>query len=128
MKTISSKDNQIVKEVASLHEKKYRDLLGQYIVEGPNLVRELVEYGGRIRFIFLKAGASAEAVQIAREADGLTAVYELTEDVFSKIDSDVSTQGIVAVTWRPTYDRETFLRAVGDKNVIVFDRLQDPGT
>ncbi|MBR0481015.1 MAG: RNA methyltransferase [Firmicutes bacterium] len=127
MKTISSKDNQIVKETASLREKKYRDTLGQYIVEGPNLVRELIEYGGRIRFIFLKAGAGAEARQIARDADGLTAVYELTEDLFSKIDSDISTQGIVAVAWKPSYDRDTFFRAVGERNVIVFDRLQDPG-
>ncbi len=127
MKTISSRDNSTVKEAASLQEKKYRDALGLFLVEGPNLVRELIQYGGRIRFIFLKAGAGEEAWEIARLAEGLTAVYELSEDAFFKIVPEKNSQGIVAVVEKKEIGTDDFFRAVGSANVLVLDRIQDPG-
>ena len=127
MKSISSPNNSIVKEAASLKEKKYRDTLGLFLVEGPNLVKELLDQGGKARFIFLKAGAGAEAQEIALKAEGLAAVYELSPDVFSKIASDKSPQGIVAVAEKKTIGPEEFFRETGNKDLLVLDRLQDPG-
>jgi TrmH family RNA methyltransferase len=127
MNTISSKDNQIVKEAASLKEKKYRDALGLYLIEGPNLVRELMDFGGRPRFIFLKAGAGEEAQAIARKAEKLTAVYELSAEAFAKVSSDSSPQGIIAAAEKDFLKSDEFFRRAGDGNVLVLDRLQDPG-
>ncbi len=127
MKVISSRDNSIIKETASLKEKKYRDALGLYLVEGPNLVKELMEFGGRPRFIFLKAGADAEAQQIAADAPEPAAVYELTGDVFAKITDTNTPQGIAAVAEKKHWSEEEFFRQAGDGNVLVLDRLQDPG-
>ena len=42
MDIISSKDNEIVKSVKKLKEKKYRDLENAYIVEGIKMVREAI--------------------------------------------------------------------------------------
>ena len=127
MKKISSKDNSIVKEAASLNEKKYRDSLGLYLIEGPNLVREYIEFGGRPRFIFLKAGASEEAARIAESSEELTAVYELSSDAFMKLSSGPSPQGIVAAAEKSDETAASFLAKVKDKNILVLDRLQDPG-
>lgn len=127
MKSITSKDNSIIKEVASLREKKYRDRLGMYIVEGPNLVKEVLEYGGRPRFIFIRVGASQELTEILKLADNTSTVYELTGDVFAKISDTANPQGIIAVADKREYSPEDFFKAVSGGNVLVLDRLQDPG-
>jgi len=127
MKSITSKDNSIIKEVASLQEKKYRDKLGLYLVEGPNLVKETMNYGGRPRFIFTKVGASDEVQEIAGLAETTSTVYELTEDVFMKISDTQNPQGIIAVVEKKEYTSQSFFESVADGNVLVLDRLQDPG-
>lgn len=43
MKIISSKDNEIVKHIKKLKDKKYRDENNEYIVEGVKLVEEAVK-------------------------------------------------------------------------------------
>ena len=45
MDIISSKDNEIVKNVRKLKEKKYRDLENAYIVEGIKMVKEAIFSG-----------------------------------------------------------------------------------
>lgn len=128
MTVITSTDNRIVKLAASLSEKKYRDREGLYIVEGPNLVRELLE-NGKARFIFIRAeSASEEAMEIAERADesGL-AVYKVNDSVFSKVTQTETPQGILAVFEKPSRSREDFFKIAGDKNILVVDRVQDPG-
>jgi len=126
---ISSTENKIVKLTASLSEKKYRDKEACYIIEGPNLVREAILQGGRVRFIFTGAEQESdevrEIVHLALEK-GL-AVYETSGNVFAKISQTQSPQGILAVMEKPHCTVESFFAAVGDKNVLVLDRVQDPG-
>ena len=43
MQIISSKDNEFVKHVKKLKEKKYRDLNQEFIIEGIKLVKEAIE-------------------------------------------------------------------------------------
>lgn len=127
MKTITSKDNPIIKEAASLQEKKYRDRLGMYLLEGPNPVREYMDIGGRPRFIFIKAGAGEEIQGIVSRVKEPTAVYELSEDAFLKISTANSPQGIVAVVDKQIYTEESFFTKVRSSNILVLDRIQDPG-
>lgn len=128
MQVISSKENRIIKEAASLATKKYRDELNSYLVEGPNIVKEAMEEGGRVRFIFTLAGTkSAEIDKMLNEAEKESlAVYELTSDVFAKVTQTDNPQAIAAVIQkRQITEREFFSNVNG--NFIVLDRLQDPG-
>ena len=129
MNIISSKDNKLIKQAASLSEKKYRDQLGQYIIEGPNPVLEAFMQGGRPRFIFLRAGAeSPEIQQIIQLAEtAASAVYELTGDVYSRIAQTDTPQGVIAVMDKHLYGAIDFFKIVGQKNILVLDRIQDPG-
>ena len=43
MQVISSKDNDIIKNIKKLKEKKYRDLENSYIVEGLKMIKEAIE-------------------------------------------------------------------------------------
>ena len=129
MQVISSKDNRIVKEAASLNAKKYRDELESYLIEGPNIVKEAMEEGGRVRFIFTLAGTQSDEVkEILRDAEGKNlAAYELTSDVFAKVTQTDTPQDIVAVMAKRQLSEHEFFESVKDRNVVVLDRLQDPG-
>lgn len=129
MQTISSKENRIIKEAASLFEKKYRDELGLFLLEGPNIVKEAMEEGGRVRFIFTLAGSSSEEVQeIAALAEEKNlAVYELSSEAFAKVTQTNSPQDIVAVMEKRQMTEDEFFKLVQNGNVVVLDRLQDPG-
>ena len=53
MKIISSKDNEIVKHIKKLKDKKYRDENNEYIVEGVKLVEEAVKENAPIKKIII---------------------------------------------------------------------------
>lgn len=129
MQVISSKDNKIIKEAASLASKKYRDELDEYLIEGPNIVKEAMEEGGRVRFIFTLAGDQSaeieEIVEAAEEKD--LAAFKLTSDVFAKVTQTDSPQAILAVITKRQLSEQEFFSNVGNKNIVVLDRLQDPG-
>ncbi len=122
---LSSKDNRIVKDAAKLREKKYRDASGCFLLEGPEAVREAARQGGRLRFIFTRAGASLPELGIELFGQA-PAVYETTEDVFAKLAGTETPQGVVAVAERPLWKEEDLFPRE-DSNVLVLDRVQDPG-
>ena len=126
---IHSKDNKTVKLAASLSEKKYRDALGAYLIEGPNLVREALQQGVNVKFIFTGAGALdqqqelTEILKLAENSD--SAVCVLSEDCFEKVSTTGTSQGIIAMAEKPNWQAGD-LFAPGS-NVLVLDRIQDPG-
>ena len=126
---IHSKDNKTVKLAASLSGKKHRDALGAYLIEGPNLVREALQQGVKIRFIFTGAGALSQQKEIAEilklADDSDSAVCVLSEDCFEKIASTGTSQGIAAVAEQQVWQESDLFTA--GSNVLVLDRIQDPG-
>lgn len=126
---ITSTDNRIVKLTASLAEKKYRDKEKLYIIEGPNLVREALENGGRLRFIFTRAeqiSSEAEAIAADAEEKGL-AVYYASDNVFAKLSQTDNSQGILAVAEKELPSEAEFFENCRGRNILVLDRIQDPG-
>ncbi|MBQ2147407.1 MAG: RNA methyltransferase [Firmicutes bacterium] len=126
---IHSKDNKTVKLAASLAEKKHRDALGAYLIEGPNLVREALQQGVRIQFIFTGAGALNQQQEIqdilSLAEDSDSAVCVLSEDCFAKIATSQTPQPIMAVAEKRTWQMRDVFSPGG--NVLVLDRIQDPG-
>ena len=53
MQVISSKDNDIIKNIKKLKEKKYRDLENSYIVEGLKMIKEAIEEKANIKQIVI---------------------------------------------------------------------------
>ena len=51
MQVITSKDNEAIKNIRKLKEKKYRDLTGTYIVEGMKMIKEAIEENANIKQI-----------------------------------------------------------------------------
>ena len=53
MQTITSKDNELIKHIRKLKDKKYRDENNEYIVEGVKLVEEAVKENAPIKKIII---------------------------------------------------------------------------
>lgn len=109
---ISSKDNALIKKISSLSDKKYRKLYGQFIVESVKAVGEC-----------LKAKMDVEIIICTQDlAPNYPNAQVVTDAVFSKISTEKSPQGVLAVVNIP---KKELSAPKGD--CLLLDRLQDPG-
>lgn len=121
MKEITSSDNQIYKSMFLLKQKKHRDKQGKYLIEGPNLIEEAVESGEQPDFILCCRGYSFEGRSIP--------IITIDEKLFSKLSDTETPQGVMAVAEKRVFSEKEFFSQdlLPSTNIIVLDRLQDPG-
>lgn len=112
---ITSKDNETIKDIKKLKDKKYRK--DKFIVEGIKMLKEAVEEKQDINLIVLKEG-----VDIDLDLSSYN-VITVTESIFNSLSDVVTPQGVLAVILK----KENYKI---DKNVdVIFalDGIQDPG-
>ena len=126
MQVISSKDNEIIKKIKSLKEKKYRDLENSYIIEGIKLVKEAISEGSKIKKIVI-CEECLESGEIDKDTLYEIAKFDViyvTEKVF-KLITDVKTpQGIIAVIEKNNISSKI---DYSEDIIIALDGVQDPG-
>ncbi len=112
---ITSKDNEIIKNIKKLKEKKYR--LDSYIVEGIKMVKEAINENQEIALIAIR-----EDFKIDFDTKNIKTVT-ISNKIFNDI-SDVKTpQGILAVIKKNQNNQiET-----NSNYILALDSLQDPG-
>ncbi len=103
---IESINNNHVKEWVKLNNKKYRDEVGLFLVEGDHLVREAQ-----------KKHLIKEIITIDKN---IKADYYVTREIMKKISNQVSFSSIAAVCYKLT---EKSL----SNRVLLLDNIQDPG-
>ncbi len=109
---ISSKANPEIKRISSLAEKKFRNQYGEFIVESVKAVDECLSSGMSV----------SEIVCTASLADRYVNPLVVTNELFARISTEKSPQGVLAVVKKP----DTSVRAPNG-SCILLDRLQDPG-
>ena len=122
---ITSKNNQLVKELASLKEKKYRDEKGLYLVEGYKMVREALLAKKKVKTLVGTETAYKESGIEKLMSDKLDLAVEtifVSEDVLSRISDCKTPQGLACVLKKEEYSAEP---PVG--NSILLDGVSDPG-
>ena len=112
---ITSKDNEIIKNIKKLKEKKYR--LDSYIVEGIKMVKEAINENQEIALIAIR-----EDFKIDFDTKKIK-IVTISNKIFNDI-SDVKTpQGILAVIKKNQNNQiET-----NSNYILALDSLQDPG-
>ena len=126
MKKITSSDNEIYKSFARLYKRKHRDREGLYVIEGINLIEEAVKNGAELKSVFVRDDfdiSALERITGGRKND--VPVYMLSRALFDKTADTETPQGIAAVSEKPECSEQRFFDETDD--VIVLDRLQDPG-
>lgn len=126
MQVISSKDNEIVKNIRKLKEKKYRDLENCYVIEGIKLIKEAIEEKVNIRKIVV-CEECIENGEIDKELLYEIAKYDLiyvTKKVFELLTDVKTPQGIIAVIEKQSTENKI---DYSQDIIIALDNLQDPG-
>ncbi len=113
---ISSRQNGKIKRAASLKEKKFRSLYGEYVVEGIKMVTEAIANGVQIKEIYCLPGMEGTLPECGAN------VNLVEESVFSCLTETKSPQGVLAVVAIPENKRQ---RPIG--NCVILDGVSDPG-
>ncbi|MDR1574204.1 MAG: RNA methyltransferase, partial [Clostridiales Family XIII bacterium] len=135
---LTSADNKTVKLARRLLTKKGRDRLGLYPVEGPKLLSEALDRNAEISFAFFceerAEGAASGAAFVPPQNRALAErvarvgadVFSTTERVFHSIADTETPQGVLAAVRKPACGAAELFARDG-ANVLVLDRIQDPG-
>ena len=127
---ISSPDNDKIRLINKLSRKKYRDQQGKFVIEGINLVRAALSKGQHVELVLI-----ADDFDYSEIANTLTVgvdyrnIYLIPRFLFEKISDAENGSGIIAVVNKSSYtlDNLDSLELCCGDNVLVLDRLQDPG-
>ena len=126
MQVITSKDNELVKNIKKLKEKKYRDLNNQFIVEGIKIVGEAIEENADIEYIVVCEDCINDGSldkKLLYEIAKYKCIY-VTEKIFATLTDVTNPQGILAVINRNNvYNNIDY----NEELIIVLDGIQDPG-
>lgn len=131
IKEITSKDNAIFKLIKSLKVKKNRIREALFVVEGPKQVIEAGSSRYGIRYLvvrrdrldFFKNDGFFEEIPATK-----VEIISMDESLFRQIVDTENSQGILAVLSYEMLSGEDLMRQISaDSNVLILDRLQDPG-
>ena len=126
MQIITSKDNEIIKNIRKLKEKKYRDTNNEYIVEGLKLIEEAIEENVNIKKIVVCEECLKDS-EIEQKFLYKIAKYDciyVSDKVFGLLTDVVNPQGMLAVIEKEgTEDKINYTENIA----VVLDGIQDPG-
>ena len=126
MQIITSKDNEIIKNIRKLKEKKYRDLNNEYIVEGIKMIREAINEEAVIKLIVVceeNANSGAIDKKLLYEIAKYECIY-VNKKIFSLISDVQNPQGILAVIQKQNSEENIDYK---QDVIVVLDGIQDPG-
>ena len=134
---IESSDNSRVRLVRKLATRKGRTAEGRFVIEGLNLCREAVLRSLDIDFIMVPdnwehAGGSEDLSGLRAFTEKCIAdpglrVCTVPARIFADITDAKTGIGIAAVLKMPDADLSVVSRIPSDANILVLDRIQDPG-
>lgn len=126
MQVISSKDNDLIKHIKKLKDKKFRDESNEYIIEGIKLIEEAVKENAKIKKIVI-CEDTTNTYEIPTNVMLEIAKYEciyVTEKIFISITQVANPQGIMAIIEKTTRNAEI---DYSQDIIVVLDDVQDPG-
>ena len=115
---ITSVNNNLVKEIVKLQQKKYRIQSGKFLLEGYKAIKEAFDCGIELENIFV------EKSKINDYIFAKNIVIETTEPVLKKLSTTDSAPSAVAVGFQKKYDKNILKKS---KKVILLEDIKDLG-
>lgn len=115
MITITSKNNEIITSTKKLHDKKYRRLRNECLIEGEKLINEAINSNVKIKSIF-----SCDENKLKEFNNNKYQLFLVNENIIKFLSTNPSPQNIVAVI-------DTKSQFVSNSNqILILDNLQNP--
>lgn len=121
MQYIESHENKAIKHLQKLKIKKYRESSKEYILEGYKVIEDALESGEKLKCIFISYKSIKKYERIHQLEREDISIYEVEDRLFQKLTSMEHSEGIIAINSFPE------AREFVDSNILILDRLQDPG-
>ena len=130
---ITSVNNDLVKEVVKLQQKKYRDKTGKFLLEGRKCVEEAISAGLEIEHVFIDAKSDISGklkvesgklnnFQLSTFNFQLDKIISTTPSVLKKISTTDTPPDIVAVAFKKTFEMPK-----NAKKVVLLENIKDLG-
>ena len=119
MEIITSTQNQFVKQVRSLRDKKFRKQSGLFVVEGGNIFKDMPD-GLSVEYILATKERLDEVQKLIFSTR--VCVYVVSESVMKSLSDTVTPYGLIAVLKTPQVE---FSMPKG--NALLLDGVSDPG-
>lgn len=113
-----------LKELARLHQRKYREALGQYLVEGVRLLEAALKSQAPLVEVLVTEEARRRPEVQALVAQVSVPVAVVSEPVMARLSDVETSQGVLAVARLQWEAPEHLTRC---RCILAFDGLQDPG-
>lgn len=126
MQVISSKENELIKHIKKLKDKKERDLSNEYIIEGIKLIQEAIQEKAKIKQIIIcEECEKAEAIpkEIMYEIARYECIY-ITKKLYNYLTEVKTPQGILAVIEKESNEKNIDYT---QEIIVALDGIQDPG-
>lgn len=126
MQVITSKDNETIKHIRKLKDKKYRDEYNEYVIEGVKLLQEAIQESVEIETIVVCDGCEKSP-----EFDSKL-LYEMAkrnciivpEKIFHTLTDLMNPQGIMAVAKKMKNNHKINYE---QELIVILNNIQDPG-
>lgn len=126
MHIITSKDNEIIKHIRKLKEKKYRDEYNEYVVEGVKIVEEAIKENAKIKQVIVCNDTTKTyeiPTHIMLEIAKFDCIY-VSDKIFNYITQVTNPQGIMAIIEKQD---ENMQIDYNQDIIVMLDDVQDPG-
>ena len=126
MQVISSKENEVIKNIRKLKEKKYRDIENSYVIEGIKLIKEAIAENANIKQIIMCEDYT-DNVELDKDTLFEIAKYNLiyvTRNIINLITDVKTPQGIISVI-----EKNNNIEQIDYSQdiIVALDGVQDPG-
>lgn len=128
IKRIISADNSRLRLVRKLSLKKHRDREGLFLIEGVNLTDEAFKRNAPVRFVIVSEDRADIADSLEAMSHGRAEICTVSRQLFEELADAENGSGVIAVVGKETVGcTELRGRLEPDDNILILDRLQDPG-
>ena len=134
MQVISSKDNEFIKHIKKLKDKKYRDLNNEYIIEGIKIIEEAINEKANIKQVVICDDCEKTSnipKELMYEIAKQECVY-VTSKLFESLTDVTNPQGILAIVEKNIMKASRLSNEAQEIDynqdiIVALDDIQDPG-
>ena len=119
---ITSRNNDLIKKVKSLNDKKFRNQYNQFIIEGDKMINEAIKEKINIEYIFVE-----ENYEWKNDEIDSNKIINVSSSVMEAISSLKNSPGVLAVAEKKTNKNIEGIDLKDEDLFLILDNVQDPG-
>ena len=119
---ITSRNNDLIKKVKSLNDKKFRNQYNQFLIEGDKMINEAIKEKINIEYIFVEEGYNWKNNKIDDSK-----IINVSSSVMEVLSSLKNSPGVLAVAEKKIFPNVENIEFGDEELFLILDNVQDPG-